>query len=232
MTGGGKARILVVDDEPQIRKFLRTALVADGHEVIEASSAAEALAQAAREKPDVVLLDLGLPDGDGHDVIARLREWTQAPIVVLSVREGERDKVAALDRGADDYLTKPFGAGELLARIRAALRHRLAREGEAPIFRSGAVAIDLVRREVTRDGAEVKLSPREYDLLREMVRHPDRVLTHRHLLRAVWGPAHEQDTQYLRVYVGQLRQKLERDPAEPRLIVTEPGVGYRLKVEE
>ena len=223
-----RTRILVIDDEPQIRRFLRAGLDGEGYEILEAASGAEGLTQAAREKPDVVLLDLGLPDLDGVDVMRRLREWSNVPVIVVSVRADEADKIAALDAGADDYVTKPFGVGELLARIRAALRHRLQREGEEPVFVSGALRVDLARRKAYRDDAELKLSPREWDLLRELVRHAGKVVTHRQLLQAVWGPAHVHDTQYLRVYVGQLRQKVERDAAQPELILTEPGVGYRL----
>jgi two-component system KDP operon response regulator KdpE len=222
------ARILVVDDEPQIRRLLRTSLAAHGYEVLEAVGGTEALTRAAADAPDIVILDLGLPDLDGVEVIRRLREWSEVPIVVLSARSREADKVGALDAGADDYVDKPFGMGELMARLRAALRHRLRRQGETPVFRAEGITVDLVRRLVSRDGADVKLSPREYELLRHLVQHAGRVVTHRQILREVWGPAHVEDTQYLRVYVGQLRQKLERDPGAPSLIVTEPGVGYRL----
>ena len=221
-------RILVVDDEPQIRRMLRTSLGAHGYDIVESASGAEALVRVADDAPDIVILDLGLPDLDGTEVIRRLREWSEVPVVVLSVRSREADKIAALDAGADDYVNKPFGMGELMARLRAALRHRLRRQGETPIFRAEGVTVDLVRRLVSRDGVEVKLSPREYELLRHLVQHAGRVVTHRQILREVWGPAHVEDTQYLRVYVGQLRHKLERDPGAPGLIVTEPGVGYRL----
>jgi two-component system KDP operon response regulator KdpE len=187
---------------------------------------------AVTAKPDVVILDLGLPDLDGVEVIKRLREWSKAPVVVLSARGDENAKVAALDQGADDYVTKPFGMNELLARLRAALRHRLQEQGAEPVFEQNGLKVDLARRQVTRAGREVKLSPREYDLLRQLVIHAGKVLTHQHLLREVWGPAHAHDTQYLRVYVGQLRQKLEADPTHPHFILTEPGVGYRLRLEE
>jgi two-component system, OmpR family, KDP operon response regulator KdpE len=221
-------RVLVIDDEPQIRRFLRTSLGAHDFEVIDAETGADGLRRASTEHPDVIIIDLGLPDVEGIDLVRNIREWSQVPIIVLSVRAREEDKIEALDRGADDYVTKPFGMGELLARIRAALRHKLQTAGEAPVYRSGAISVDLVKRHVTRDGAEVKLSPREYDLLRVLVQHAGRVVTHQYLLREVWGPAQEKETQYLRVYVGQIRQKLEADPAQPRLIQTEAGVGYRL----
>jgi two-component system, OmpR family, KDP operon response regulator KdpE len=223
-------RILVVDDEPQIRRFLRTSLSAHGYQVLDASCGQEALVSVATERPDVVLLDLGLPDLDGLDVLRGIREWSQVPLVVLSVRGQEGDKIAALDGGADDYVTKPFGMGELLARIRAALRHRLQSEVDAPVFRSGGLTVDLARRVVTVDGGEVKLTRKEYELLHVLVIHAGKVLTHRHLLREVWGPAAVEATQYLRVYIGQLRQKLEADPAQPRYLLTEPGVGYRLRL--
>lgn len=228
---GAPATILLVDDEPQIRRFVRPSLAAQGYAVVEAASGEEALARAAEAKPDVVILDLGLPDLDGIEVIRRLREWTETPIVVLSVRSREADKIAALDAGADDFVEKPFAMGELLARLRAALRHRLRQAGETPIFRAGALAIDLVRREVSLAGEPVKLSPKEYELLRILVQHAGRVVTQRQLLKEVWGPAHVEDTQYLRVYIGQLRDKLGDDATKPHLIATEPGVGYRLLVE-
>ena len=225
-------RVLIVDDEPQIRRFLRTSLSAHGYRVTEAACGREAIAQTATERPELVLLDLGLPDMDGLEVIHRLREWSTVPIIVVSVRGQEVKKVEALDGGADDYVTKPFGMGELLARIRAALRHRLQAEVEEPVFRAAGLSVDLVRRVVTVDGREVKLTPKEYDLLRVMVSHAGKVITHQHLLREVWGPGSLYETHYLRVYIGQLRQKLEPDPAQPRYIVTEPGVGYRLRIDE
>ena len=225
-------RILVVDDEPQIRRFLRTSLSAHGYHVVEAACGKEAFVSITSERPDAVLLDLGLPDMDGLDLIRRVRDWSKVPIIVLSVRGGERDKIEALDIGADDYVTKPFGMGELLARIRAALRHRLQAEVEAPVFRSGGLTVDLARRVVTVDGCEVKLTPKEYDLLRVLVAHAGKVVTHRHLLREVWGPQSVHETHYLRVYIGQLRQKIERDPARPGHLLTEPGVGYRLRLCE
>lgn len=228
MSGNSANTVLVVDDEPQIRRFLRPSLTAQGFAVVEAGNAAEALAKAAEVKPVVVILDMGLPDRDGIEVIRALREWTQTPILVLSVRDREADKIAALDAGADDYVEKPFAMGELLARLRAALRHRLRQQGEAPVFRSGPLAVDLVRREVSMRGQPVKLSPKEYDLLRLLVQHAGKVVTQRQILQQIWGPAHVEDTQYLRVYIGQLREKLEDDATRPALIATEAGVGYRL----
>lgn len=225
-------RVLIVDDEPQIRRFLRTSLTAHDYEVFEADTGAEALKRATVDKPDVVILDLGLPDSEGIDVLRRLREFSVVPVIVLTVRDREQDKIEALDAGADDYLTKPFGMGEMMARIRAALRHRLQESGAEPVVRVGDVSIDLARRIVTRAGAEVKLSPREYDLLRVLATGAGKVITHQQLLKTVWGPAHVNDAQYLRVYVGQLRQKLEVDPAEPKIIQTEPGVGYRMRTDE
>lgn len=222
-------RVLVVDDEPQIRRFLRTSLSAHGYHVIEAACGKEAIGKMTTERPDIVILDLGLPDMDGLSIIRRVREWSNIPMLVLSVRGREDDKIAALDGGADDYVTKPFNMGELLARIRAALRHRLQAEVEEPVFRSAGLTVDLVRRVVLVDNCEVKLTPKEYDLLRVLVIHAGKVVTHQHLLREVWGPASVYETHYLRVYIGQLRQKLEPDPAQPRYILTEPGVGYRLR---
>ncbi|HEX9869119.1 MAG TPA: response regulator [Candidatus Tectomicrobia bacterium] len=225
-------RVLIVDDEPQIRRFLRTSLGAHGYRVIEASCGREAITLLATERPELVLLDLGLPDMDGLEVIRRLREWSTVPIIVVSVRGREAEKIAALDGGADDYVTKPFGIGELLARMRTALRHRLQAEVDAPVFRSAGLSVDLVRRLVSIDSEEVKLTPKEYDLLRILVTHAGKVITHRQLLREVWGPAAVHETHYLRVYVGQLRQKLEPDPAQPCYLLTEPGVGYRLRMED
>jgi two-component system KDP operon response regulator KdpE len=221
-------KILVVDDEPAIRRFLRTSLTAQGYDVVEADTAAAALSEAAREKPDVIVLDLGLPDQDGLEVVRRIRAQQTTPIVVLSVRDDERGKVEALDLGADDYVVKPFGMDELIARLRAALRHGLQAQGTAPLFEAGELKVDLVHRHVWARGEEVHLSPKEYDLLAELVRHAGKVLTHKHLLRAVWGPAYD-DAQYLRVFMRQLRRKLESDPARPVHILTEPGVGYRLR---
>jgi two-component system KDP operon response regulator KdpE len=220
--------ILIVDDEPPIRRFLRASLAAQDYRVVEADTGAAALQQLAAEKPDLIVLDLGLPDIDGIELIRRIRQAGATPIVVLSVREDETGKVQALDLGADDYVTKPFGTGELLARVRAALRHRLLEQGEIPVFRLHDLEVDLVRRIVTRAGARVHLTPKEYDLLRLLITHAGKVLTHRQLLREIWGPAHVEDNDYLRSYVRMLRQKLEADPARPHLILTEAGVGYRL----
>jgi two-component system KDP operon response regulator KdpE len=222
--------VLVVDDEPPIRRLLRTSLGAQGWRVAEAASAAEAMAQLAREQPDVIILDLGLPDRDGLDVVRELRQTSAVPIVVLSSRDAERAKVAALDLGADDYVTKPFGMDELMARLRAALRHRLQQEGAVPVFRSAGLEVDLVRRLVLTNGAEVHLSPREWDILKLLVTHADRVLTHRFILGRLWGAGG--DAQRLRVYVRQIRQRIEPDPERPRHILTETGVGYRLVMHE
>ncbi|HEX3863236.1 MAG TPA: response regulator [Stellaceae bacterium] len=222
--------VLVVDDEPGILRFVRASLKAVGHAVVTADNAAGALALLATEKPDVVILDLGLPDRSGFDVITEIRRRSQVPIIVLSARGDERSKVQALDLGADDYIAKPFGMAELMARIRAALRHRFQAQGEMPAFVSGDLAVDLVRRHVTRAGQEVKLSPKEFELLRHLVAHAGKVLTHRHLLREVWGPAQADEVQYLRVFIRGLRQKLEPDPTRPTHILTELGVGYRLQL--
>lgn len=224
-------RVLVVDDEPPIRRFLRTSLGAQGYDVLEADSARTALHLIGQNPPDVIVLDLGLPDLDGIEVIRRLREQELAvPIIVLSSRVDETGKVQALDLGADDYVTKPFGMDELLARLRAALRHRLQQQGERPVFRSGDLSVDVVRRLVIVRGEDVKLSPREYDLLRLLVAHAGKVLTHKFILREVWGS--ETDVQYLRVYIRSLRQKIEADPERPRHVITETGVGYRLRVAD
>jgi two-component system KDP operon response regulator KdpE len=224
-------RILIVDDEPAIRRFLRTSLAFEGYQVTEAEDGKAALDLLRRNTTDVLVLDLGLPDVDGFEVIQRLRdEGSALPIIVLSSRTDEAGKVKALDLGADDYVTKPFGVDELLARIRAALRHRLQQKGEQPIFRSGDLTVDLVRRVVTARGAEVKLSPREYDLLRILVMHAGKVLTHKFILREVWGS--ETDVQYLRIYIRSLRQKIEADPERPHHILTETGVGYRLRASD
>jgi two-component system KDP operon response regulator KdpE len=221
-------RVLVVDDEPPIRRFLRTSLRAQGYHVLEAEDGVTALDLIARNPPDVIVLDLGLPDIDGVEVIRRLRhQGSTVPVIVLSSRTDERGKVEALDLGADDYVTKPFGIEELLARLRAALRHRLQQQGERPVFKSGELSVDLVRRVVRVRGEEVKLSPREYDLLRLLVAHAGKVLTHRFILREVWGG--QTDIQYLRIYIRSLRQKIEPDPERPQHVVTETGVGYRLR---
>jgi two-component system KDP operon response regulator KdpE len=224
--------ILVVDDEPQIQRFLKPSLEAAGYEPVTAMSGAEALKLIATKAPDVVVLDLGLPDMDGKDVIKGVREWSQVPIIVLSARDREGEKIAALDLGADDYVSKPFGIGELMARIRTLLRHRSREAGETTLFESGGLSIDTLAHKVTRDGKVLKLTPREYEVLQLLVRNSGRVLTHRQILQAVWGPANVEDTQYLRVFVGRLRQKIEADPALPQLIVTEPGVGYRFEAGE
>lgn len=224
-------RILVIDDEPQIRKFMRISLAANGYEVIEAETAAQGIEAARTQSPDLLILDLGLPDLDGQEVISAVREQSQVPIVVLSVRAQELDKVEALDRGANDYVVKPFGVAELMARVRAVLRPRAGKGGEE-VVETGDVRVDLARRVVTRGGEELHLSKKEWELLEVFARSPDHVLTHREILKTVWGPAHTGDTAYLRVYVNQLRQKLEADPAQPVLLVTEPGVGYRLKCRD
>jgi two-component system KDP operon response regulator KdpE len=225
---GDLSCILVVDDERAIRRFLSASLSGQ-YEIKEAASGEDAMRAVAAERPDLIILDLGLPDIDGVEVTRRLREWTQIPIIVVSVREQESDKVAALDAGADDYLTKPFGAGELNARIRAALRRASEPETES-VFRSGDLAVDLTRRVVSVEGREVLLTPTEYDILLALVRHAGKVLTHRQLLRQVWGDAYESETHILRVNVSNLRRKIERDPAKPQHVITEPGVGYRIRV--
>jgi two-component system KDP operon response regulator KdpE len=222
--------VLIVDDEPPIRRLLRTSLNAQGYRTLEAATAAEAFTRIAADGPDVVILDLGLPDRDGLEVIRIVRATSAVPIVVLTSREAEHAKVAALDLGADDYVTKPFGMDELMARLRTALRHRLAREGAVPVFTSGDLEVDLVRRYVRVAGAEVKLSPREWDILVLLVAHAGRVLTHRFILGRLWGAGG--DVQQLRVYVRQIRQKIEADPERPRHILTETGVGYRLAEQE
>ncbi|MGO9486913.1 MAG: response regulator [Rhodomicrobium sp.] len=226
-----KTRVLVIDDEPPIRRLLRTSLAAEGFEVLEAPNAEKALALIGSAKPDIAILDLGLPDLDGLDVIRGVRDaGSKMPIIVLSSRAGERGKVEALDLGADDYVTKPFGIAELVARIRTALRHRFHEQGSEPVFKSGDLCVDLVRRFVTVKDEEVKLSPKEYDILRLLVLHAGKVLTHRFLMQEVWGPAC--DVQYLRIYVRQLRQKIETGADSPPHILTETGVGYRLRVQE
>lgn len=222
-------RVLVVDDEPQIQRFLGPALEAAGYDVVRAGTGAEALKLAATAAPALVILDLGLPDMDGKEVIARLRAWSQVPIIILSARDQETEKIAALDLGADDYVEKPFGIGELTARIRSALRHRIQQDGEMERIEVDGLTIDTLRRIVQRDGADIRLTPKEYDLLVLLARHAGRVVTHKTLLKSVWGPAHGDDLHYLRVFIGQLRGKIERDPADPKLIWTEPGIGYRFK---
>jgi two-component system KDP operon response regulator KdpE len=223
-------RILVVDDEPQIRKFLRISLTAEGYEVIEAPRGEDGILKCVREKPSLVILDLGLPDLDGQKVIARIREGSEVPIIVLSVRSKDQEKVIALDRGANDYVTKPFSIEELLARIRVALRTKPEQE-EASEFVVGELIVDVPRRKVSVSGQEIKLTRKEFDLLRMLAKNAGRIVTHRHILREVWGPAHEDDVHYLRIYIGHLRQKLNDDPANPKFIESEPGVGYRLIFE-
>jgi two-component system, OmpR family, KDP operon response regulator KdpE len=223
-------RVLVIEDEPEIRRFLRTSLAAHDFEVLEAASGQEGLRQAAERPPEVILLDLGLPDINGFQVIEQIRGWSGVPIVVLSARGQEADKITALDAGADDYLTKPFGVGELLARLRVALRHqaRLHETDASHVFTAGDLRVDLASRRVTTGEAEVHLTPTEYRLLTTLIKHAGKVVTHRQLLKVVWGPDCTHETHYLRVYVNQLRQKLGDDASNPRLILTEPGVGYRL----
>ncbi|EKF43215.1 response regulator transcription factor [Nitratireductor indicus] len=224
-------RILVVDDEPPIRKLLRVGLTAEGYAIVEATNAVEAMQKAEGEQPDLILLDLGLPDMQGHDLLAKWRnDLLELPIIILSSRTDEAGIVKALELGADDYVTKPFGTKELVARIRVALRHKLQQQGERPIFQTGALSVDLVKRIVKVAEKEVKLSPKEYDILRVLVQHAGKVITHQHLLNQVWGGS--TDVQYLRVYVRQLRQKIEQSPDEPQYITTETGVGYRLREAE
>lgn len=225
--------VLLIEDEPQMRRFLRAALESNGYRLVEAPTAREGMAQASGRNPDVILLDLGLPDSDGIDLTRRLREWATAPIIVISARGKEQDKVAALDAGADDYLTKPFGIGELLARLRVALRHveRTAEGRAEPVFTVGELRVDLGARRVFVADKEVHLTPTEYKLLTTLIRHAGKVITHLHLLKEVWGPNSVEHTHYLRVYMTQLRHKLEQDPARPRYFLTEPGVGYRLQVD-
>lgn len=228
--GRAPKKILVVDDEPQIRKFLRISLGAHHHIVLEAATGRDAVALAAQEQPDLIILDLSLPDMDGHEVISRLREHGTAPIIVLTVRTGDLDKIEALDRGADDYVTKPFGIDELMVRIRTILGHHGgAAEHPHREVRTGDLVVDLAARRVTRAGVEVLLSPREFDTLNLLVSHAGKVLTHAQILREIWGPAHIHETQYLRVHIGHLRKKLEEEPTRPRFIITEPAVGYRFQ---
>ncbi|MDD0808856.1 two-component system response regulator KdpE [Curvibacter sp. RS43] len=230
---------ILIEDEPQIRRFVRVALEAEGWLVHEAEGVKRGLTEAGTRKPDLIVLDLGLPDGDGLDLIRDVRTWSQVPIVVLSARSDEADKIAALDAGADDYLGKPFGVGELMARVRANLRRPRTAvaeggpsgEGQDPVFRFGPVEVDRVARLVRREGQRVHLTPIEYRLLTVLIGHAGRVLTHRQLLREVWGASHAEQNHYLRIYMGHLRQKLEQDPAQPRHLLTETAVGYRLQVE-
>lgn len=224
------ASIIVIEDEAQIRRFLRTALAAEGYRVYEAETGRQGLTEAATRKPDLVILDLGLPDIDGVEVVRQLRGWCSVPVIILSARSQESDKISALDAGADDYLVKPFGIGELLARMRVALRHQPNAANEEGVFSVGGLEVDLAHRRVAVGGAEVHLTPIEYRLLTVLVRHAGKVLTHRLLLREVWGPSHVEHAHYLRIYMGALRHKLEQDPARPRFLLTEIGVGYRLAV--
>lgn len=227
-----KGTILLIEDEPQMRRFLRVTLQGHGFRLIEAATGGEGLTQAATRNPDVVLLDLGLPDIDGLEVTRRIREWAQIPIIVISAREQEEDKIRTLDAGADDYLTKPFAAGELLARIRVALRHAAMRQSgrEESVFSLHDLRVDLVMRQVFIGKEEVHLTPIEYRLLTTLIKHAGKVMTHRQLMKEVWGPAYASQVHYLRIYMRQLRHKLETDPARPRFLINEPGVGYRLKV--
>jgi two-component system KDP operon response regulator KdpE len=221
-------RILVVDDEASIHRFLKPALVASGYDVLTAENGRQALRSIATSAPDLIVLDLGLPDMDGKEVLQQARAFSQVPVIVLSARDREAEKIAALDLGADDYVEKPFAIGELMARLRAALRHAARSEKEITHFEAEGLSVDLDRRLVSRDGAAIKLTPKEFDLLAILVRHAGKVVTHKHILTQVWGQAHGEDTQYLRVFVGQLRAKIEPSPDAPRLIQTEAGVGYRL----
>ena len=230
MSASGNLRVLIVEDDPSIQRFLRNTLRVQDYEVHEARTAAEGFRLLRQTKPEIVILDLGLPDMDGMDMIRRIRESSPVPIIVLSSRGDETAKVKALDLGADDYVTKPFGVDELMARIRTAMRHRLASEGSPPVFVSGGLRVDLTHRLVSVDEREIKLSRKEYDILRELVVHAGKVLTHRHLLKVAWGGENAVDVQYLRVYVRQIRQKIEAAPEQPKYLVTEPGVGYRLQL--
>lgn len=226
------AKILIVDDESQIRRFLRASLTAHDYQVVEAEDGKSAVKACTVELPDLLILDLGLPDIDGLEVISQVREWSQVPIIVLSIRSDESDKVDALDRGANDYVTKPFGMGELMARMRVILRQSAGTDqANDPVIRAGNVEIDMSKRLVTVNGSPVRLSRKEYDLLRILVSHPNKVISHQQVLKEVWGAGYVEETQYLRVYIGHLRQKLEADPANPELIITEPGVGYRFKTD-
>ena len=225
--------VVLIEDEPPIRRFLRATLTGQGYKLFEASTGADGVVEVGSRQPDVVIIDLGLPDMDGLDVIRRVREWSGVPIIVLSARGQERDKVAALDAGADDYVSKPFSAGELLARIRVALRHTAgaSHEGDDAVFKAGELRVDLLHRQVLVGEKQVYLTPIEYKLLTTLVRHAGKVVTHQQLLREVWGPSHTEQTHYVRVYMAHLRHKLEAEPARPRYLLTEPGVGYRLASE-
>ncbi len=226
------ARVLVVDDEPQIQRFLKPALVASGHDVECVEDGASAIRMAATWGPDLILLDLGLPDMDGKDVVRSIREWSKMPIIVLSARDRESEKIAALDLGADDYVNKPFGVGELLARLRAALRHAAERDGEEPVVTTGGLVVDSVRRIVSRDGERIHLTPKEYDLLHVLARNVGKVVTQKMLTSAVWGASLTADPQYLRVLISQLRQKIDLPSPARSLVETETGVGYRLREQD
>jgi two-component system, OmpR family, KDP operon response regulator KdpE len=225
--------IVLIEDEPQIRRFLRATLTGQGYRLFEAATGGDGLVEVASRQPDVVIVDLGLPDMDGIEVIRKLREWTSVPIIVLSARGQERDKVAALDVGADDYVSKPFGASELLARIRVAIRHAAgaSHEADEAAYKVGELQVDRLRRHVSLGGTEVRLTPTEYKLLTTLIRHAGKVVTHQQLLREVWGPAHTDQGHYVRIYMAHLRHKLETEPARPRYLLTEPGVGYRLAAD-
>ncbi len=229
MTAGHEPLVLVVEDEAPMRRFIRASLGAQGLRVIEATTLAEADIAVTTQNPELLVLDLGLPDGDGIDFVRRLREWSRVPVIVVSARGREDDKVSALDAGADDYLTKPFGVLELLARIRVALRHAITREAPEPVVEIGGLVIDLARRVVTNDGVPVHLTPIEYRMVVLLAKNLGRVLTHQQILKDVWGPSYATHAHYVRVHMAELRKKIERDPARPRMLVTEPGVGYRLR---
>lgn len=224
--GNKGPRIIIIDDEAQIRRLLQVALKAHGYDTALAGSGQEGLEIAAVFRPDLIILDMSLPDMDGIEVVKNLRQWSQVPLIILSVREAESDKIAALDAGADDYVTKPFGMGELLARIRTALRH-ISASADEPVLTFGNLSIDLAHRQVNLDGQELRLTPTEYELLKLLANHSGKVLTHAQILRSVWGPGYEKENHYLRVYIGQLRHKIEKDPSRPEHIITEPAVGYR-----
>ena len=229
---GDRGLILLIEDEPQMRRFLRVTLQSHGYDLLESSTGQDGLAQAATRNPDVILLDLGLPDLDGLEVLGRIREWSKTPVIILSAREQEQDKIRALDAGADDYLTKPFSAGELLARIRVAMRHQAMQRGQAePVFVLDTLRVDLATRRVFLRESEIHLTPIEYRLLAYLVKNAGKVITHKQLLKEVWGPAYANQAHYVRVYMGMLRHKLEEDPSRPRFFINEPGVGYRLRFE-